>query len=45
MFYNLQEQKVIISTNAKFLEEDYMMNNKPKSKTILEELRDEGNDS
>ena len=35
MFYDPQEQKVIVSTNARFLEEDYMMNNKPKSKTIL----------
>ena len=39
MFYDLQEQKIIVSTNARFLEEDYMMNNKPKSKTILEGVR------
>ena len=45
MFYDPQEQKVIVSTNAKFLEEDYMMNNKPKSTTILEKLRGEGNES
>ena len=30
MFYDPQEQKVIVSTNARFLEEDYMMNNKAK---------------
>ena len=34
---------MIVSTNAQFLEEDYMINNKPRSKTILEELRGEGN--
>ena len=39
LFYDPQEQKVIVSTNVWFLEED----NKPISKTILEELRSEGN--
>ena len=34
-FYSSSEKKVIVSTNAKFLEED---NFKPKSKVILEEL-------
>ena len=34
---------MIVSTNAQFLEEDYMINNKPRSKTILEELRGKGN--
>ena len=42
LFYDPQEQKVIVSTNARFLEEDYMINNKLRSKTILEELRGEG---
>ena len=45
IFYDPQEQKVIVSTNARFLEEDYMMNNKPKLKTIIEELRGEGSES
>ena len=45
MFYDHREQKVIVNTNARFLKEDYMVNNKPKSKTILEELRGEGSDS
>ena len=30
MFYDLQDQKVFVSTNARFLEEDYMIDNKPK---------------
>ena len=30
MFYDPQDQTVIVSTNAIFLEEDYMINNKPK---------------
>ena len=33
---------MIVSTNARFLEEDYMINSKPRSKTVLEELRDKG---
>ena len=36
---------MFVSTNARFLEEDYMMDNKPKAKTILDELRDEGNEN
>ena len=31
---------MFVSTNARFLEEDYMIENKPKSKTILEEMRE-----
>ena len=37
-FYSSSEKKVIVSTNAKFFEEDYVNNFKPKSKVILEEL-------
>ena len=33
---------MIASTNVRFLEEDYMIDNKPISKTVLEELRGEG---
>ena len=32
---------MFVSTNARFLEEDYMIDNKPKSKVILEEMREE----
>ena len=37
-FNSSSEKKVIVSTNAKFFEEDYVNNFKPKSKVILEEL-------
>jgi hypothetical protein len=43
LFYSPKDQKVIISTNAQFLEEDYIMNHRPRSQVILEELR--GGDS
>ena len=33
-----KEKKVIVSTHATFLEEDYMNNFKPKSKVVLEEI-------
>ena len=38
IFYNSKEKKVIVSTHAAFLEEDYMNNFKPRSKEVLEEL-------
>ena len=38
LFYSSLEKKVIVSTNEKFFEEDYVNNFKPKSKVILEEL-------
>ena len=45
MFYDPQDQKVFVSTNARFLEEGYMIDNKPTSKLILEEMREkDGND-
>ena len=40
IFYDPHNQKVFVSTNARFLEEDYMIDNKPKSKVILEEMRE-----
>ena len=39
LFYSPKDQKVIVSANARFLEEDYVMNHKTKSRIILEELR------
>ena len=44
MFYDPQDQKVFVSTNARFLEEDYMIDNKPTSKDILEEMRENDSD-
>ena len=41
LFYDPQEQRVLVSTNARFLEEDYMIDNKPRSKVMLYELRAE----
>uniref|UniRef100_A0A1U7VUR4 Uncharacterized protein LOC104220840 n=1 Tax=Nicotiana sylvestris TaxID=4096 RepID=A0A1U7VUR4_NICSY len=38
LFYCPKEKKVIVSTNAKFLEEDYLMNHVPRSKLVLQEL-------
>ena len=37
-FYNPKENKVIVSTNATFLEESYIDDFKPRSRVVLEEL-------
>ena len=39
LFYSPSNKKVLVSTNATFLEYDYMTNFKPRSKVVLEELR------
>ena len=44
LFYDPKEQREIVSTNARFLEENYMIDNKPRSKRILDELRAETNE-
>ena len=36
LFYDPKEQRVLVSTNARFLEQDYMLDNKPRSKVILD---------
>ena len=36
---------MLVSTNARFLEEDYMIDNKPRSNVILDELRAETNEA
>ena len=38
LFYSSSKKKVIVSTNTKFFEEDYVNNFKPKSKVIFKEL-------
>lgn len=38
IFYNPKEKKTIESSHTTFLEYDYMMNFKPKSKVVIEEL-------
>ena len=37
-FYSLEENKVFVSTNATFLEEDYMREFKSRSKIVLDKL-------
>ena len=44
MFYDPKEQRVLVSTNVRFLEHDYMLDNKPISKVVLDELRDKINE-
>ena len=44
LFYDPKEKRVLVSTNAHFLEHDYMLDNKPRSKVILDELRAELNE-
>ena len=39
LFYSPSDKKVFVSTNATFLEDDYMTNFKSCSKVVLEELR------
>ena len=38
-----KEQRILISTNARFLEHDYMLDNKPSFNIVLDELRAELN--
>ncbi|KAL6321991.1 hypothetical protein AAG906_035911 [Vitis piasezkii] len=38
LFYSAQDNKVFVSTNATFLEYNYMADFKPRSKVVLEEL-------
>ena len=43
-FYDLREQKVLVSTNAIFLEDDYIMNHKPRGRIDLRETGGEPSD-
>ena len=38
VFYSPSDNKTFVSTNARFLEEDFIKNMKPKSRPVLEEL-------
>ena len=42
LFYNHKDNKVFVSTNAKFLENDYANNFNPRSKVVLAEIDDDG---
>ena len=43
-FYDPREQKVFVSTNVVFLEDDYIMNHKPKGRIDLREIGAEPSD-
>ena len=38
LFYNHKDNKVFVTTNAKFLEDDYVNNFNPRTKVVLAEL-------
>ena len=38
LFYNHKDNKVFVSTHAKFLEDDYVNNFNPRSQVVLAEL-------
>ena len=38
IFYSPKDKKVFVSTHATFLENDYIIGHKPRSKVVLEEL-------
>ena len=40
LFYNHKDNKVFVSTNAKFLEDDYMNNFNPRSNIVLAEMNE-----
>ena len=44
LFNDPTEKRMLVSTNAHFLEQDYMLDNKPSSKVVLDELRAETNE-
>ena len=44
LFYDPKEQRVLVSTNARFLEHYYKIDNKSSSKVVLDELRAETNE-
>ena len=39
LFYNPPDNKLLVSTNVTFLENDYIKSFKPRGKVIVEELR------
>ena len=44
VFYDMRKQKVFVSTNAIFLEDDYIMNHKLKGRIDLRETEGEPSD-
>ena len=41
LFFDQQENRVFVSTNDTFLEEDHMRDHKPRNKLVLDEATDE----
>ncbi|KAL8515811.1 hypothetical protein ACS0TY_014491 [Phlomoides rotata] len=39
LFYSPKDQRIVVSTHSRFLEDDYMSNRKPKSEITLDEMR------
>ena len=44
-FYDPRKQKVFVSINVIFLEDNYIINHKPKGMVVLEEVMGEASDS
>ena len=44
MFYDPQENRMFVSTNATFLEEDHVRNHQPRNKLVLSEISKEATD-
>ena len=44
LFYDPQENRVFVSTNATFLEEHHVKNHQPRSKLVLSEISKEATD-
>ena len=42
VIYSPSDNKTFVSTNTRFLEDDFMKNAKPRSKLVLEELSGQG---
>ena len=40
LFYSHKDNKVFVSTNAKFLENDYMNDSTPRSRVVLAEMNE-----
>ena len=45
LFYSRKNNKVFVSTNAKFLENDYMSNFTPRSRVVLAEMNEPVNEN
>ena len=44
LFYNHKNNKMFVSTHAKFLEDDYVNNVNPKNKVVLAEMNEPVNE-